>query len=76
MAAAFYLFLANVLASTFGPLIIGVLSDVFHEQYGDLSLRYSLLSLLVLTSVWSAAHFYMASRTLREDLAAANDLSK
>jgi hypothetical protein len=29
--------------------------------------------LVTLTSVWSALHFFLASRTLRADLAAANE---
>lgn len=72
MAAAFYLFLANLISMTCGPLIIGILSDVFQAQYGHESLRYSLLVLVVLTSVWAAVHFFFAAKTLREDLQAAN----
>jgi predicted MFS family arabinose efflux permease len=72
MAAAFYLFLANLISMTCGPLFIGVISDLFQSRYGHESLRYSLLFLVVVTSIWSALHFFLASRTLREDLAAAN----
>jgi MFS family permease len=72
MAAAFYLFFANLISMTCGPLIIGVLSDYFNAQYGHDALRYSLLVLITLTSIWAALHFFLASRTLRADLAAAN----
>jgi predicted MFS family arabinose efflux permease len=72
MAAAFYLFFANLISMTCGPLIIGMLSDYFHARYGNDSLRYSLLALVAVTSAWSALHFFLASRALREDLAAAN----
>jgi MFS family permease len=73
MAAAFYLFFANLISMTLGPLIIGLLSDYFQAQYGHDALRYSLMFLVTLTSVWSALHFFLASRTLRADLAAANE---
>ena len=72
MAAAFYLFLANLIAMTCGPLIVGVVSDHFQAQYGDDALRYGILIPVVVTSVWAAMHFFLAARTLREDLAAAN----
>lgn len=71
MAAAFYLFLANLISMTCGPLIIGVISDTFQARYGNDSLRYGLLVLVVVTSIWAAVHFFLAARTLREDLAAA-----
>jgi hypothetical protein len=32
------------------------------------SLRYAMLILLPTVNIWSAIHFYLASRTLREDL--------
>lgn len=72
MAAAFYLFFANLISMSCGPLLIGMFSDYFQQQYGNDALRYSLLALVVLTSIWSALHFFLAARTLRADLAAAN----
>lgn len=71
MAAAFYLFLANLISMGCGPLIIGIISDVYSAEYGTDSLRYSILTLVVVTSVWAALHFFLAARTLREDLQAA-----
>jgi MFS family permease len=73
VAAAFYLFLANLVSMTFGPLITGLVSDLFHDQYGDDALRYGILVPVVVTSVWAATHFFLAGRTLREDLAKANE---
>ena len=71
VGAAFYLFLANLVSMTLGPVIIGLISDFFNADYGDNSLRYAILSLVVITSVWAPVHFFLASRTLREDLEAA-----
>jgi len=72
MAAAFYLFLANLIAMGGGPLIIGAISDFYTAKYGNDALRYSILTLVVITSIWSATHFLLATRTVREDLEAAN----
>jgi MFS family permease len=73
MAAAFYLFLANLISMGVGPLIIGVISDLFTERFGTDALRYSLLCLVVLTGFWAATHFVLAARTLREDLVKADE---
>jgi MFS family permease len=73
MAAAFYLFLANLVAMTCGPLITGIVSDTFQAQYGNDALRYGILVPVVVTSIWAATHFFLAGRTLREDLAKANE---
>jgi predicted MFS family arabinose efflux permease len=73
VAAAFYLFLANLISMGGGPLIIGALSDFYSAKYGADALRYSILTLVVVTSLWAATHFLLASRTLRQDLAAANE---
>ena len=72
MGAAFYLFLANMISMGFGPLIIGMTSDFFNAEYGNDSLRYSLLTLAVITSIWASVHFFLAARTLRQDLELAN----
>ncbi|HEY7841271.1 MAG TPA: hypothetical protein VIC61_06845, partial [Gammaproteobacteria bacterium] len=73
MAAAFYLFLANLVAMTCGPLITGIVSDTFQARYGNDALRYGILVPVVITSIWAATHFFLAGRTLREDLAKANE---
>ena len=71
MAAAFYLFLANLISMGGGPLIIGIISDLFYARFGDGSLRYSLLVLTVVTTIWASLHFFLAARTLKEDMEAA-----
>jgi hypothetical protein len=37
-------------------------------EYGQESIRYSLLILSVVGGTWSALHYYLASRTLEADL--------
>jgi predicted MFS family arabinose efflux permease len=71
MAAAINGLAVNLLALGFGPLIVGAASDYFNARYGENSLRYSILTVVVVCYSWAALHFLLASRTLRQDLAAA-----
>jgi MFS family permease len=68
MAAAINLLTVNLIAYGMGPLIVGMASDFFGARYGSASLRYSILSVVVVAYSWAAFHFYRAARTLREDL--------
>lgn len=68
MAAAVNLLVVNVIALGFGALIVGAASDFFKAQFGNDSLRYSILSIVVIAYTWAAVHFALASRTLRQDL--------
>src|SRR5690606_21319568 len=68
-AAAFYLFLANLVAMSLGPLIVGMVSDYYNESFT--ALRYTILILAVICSFWASIHFYLASRTLKTDLVTA-----
>jgi predicted MFS family arabinose efflux permease len=73
VASAFILFVANIIGLGLGPQTVGILSDVFRAQHGAESLRYALLT-LACVNVWSAFHYFMASRTLRDDLLKAKNL--
>jgi predicted MFS family arabinose efflux permease len=69
VAAAIYLFLANLVAAGFGPLLIGAISDALHARLGAESLRYSLLLVVPTTALWAAVHFAIAGKALsRESL--------
>jgi predicted MFS family arabinose efflux permease len=72
VAAAFYLFLANLVSMGVGPVVVGMASDYFNPRYGNESLRYALLVIVFVTFLWSSIHFFLAARTLREDLELAN----
>jgi predicted MFS family arabinose efflux permease len=67
-AAAVLLFVINIIGMGLGPFATGVISDQLAGQFGDDSLRYALL-IVSGAYVWAAFHFWMASRTIREDLA-------
>lgn len=69
VAAALYLFLGNIVSTGLGPTIVGAASDFFGRTMGNDALRYSLLVIVTTTTLWSALHFLLASRTLRADLA-------
>ena len=78
IAAAVALLVINLIGLGLGPLLTGILSDVFrgyHLKNGlaDAAataegLRWSLIAMSVV-NVWSALHYVIAARTLREDLA-------
>ena len=71
MASGINLLVINFLGIGFGPLIVGSASDYMNSIYGVESIRYSLLGLVVIAYTWSAVHFFLAGRTLRDDIARA-----
>ena len=66
-AAATYLLLVNLMGGL-GPLFVGLLSDTLAGDLGDAALGRSLLIIAVVFSIWSALHFYLASRTFVADV--------
>jgi predicted MFS family arabinose efflux permease len=69
LAVAIMMFVNNLLGIGLGPQVVGILSDLFRDSLGAESLRYALIVSLLAASVLCAFHFFMASRTLRADLA-------
>jgi len=72
VASSILLFIINLIGLGLGPLFVGFLSTVLNEDFGfgvD-SIRYALLWTVVIGSAWSALHYVIAARTLREDLLA------
>jgi predicted MFS family arabinose efflux permease len=63
-AAAFYLFLVNLVSMGLGPVAVGAASDYLSELYGNDALRYSLLAIVGITTMLAAVHFFLASRAL------------
>jgi hypothetical protein len=49
---------------------VGVISDYLEPTYGNASLRWALLSVVVLIGSLSITHFLLAARTFRQDSAA------
>ena len=68
VASSLLFFVLNLIGLGLGPLVTGMLSDLLKPQFGVESLRYAMCC-VVLVYVWSALHYMLAARTLREDLA-------
>ncbi|MEC7561339.1 MAG: MFS transporter [Pseudomonadota bacterium] len=73
LASAILFFILNLIGLGLGPWVIGLLSDQLAPTLGQESLRHAMLYLLPAMMTWSVVHFYLASRTLNEDLANAPD---
>lgn len=71
LSSAVLFFILNMIGLGLGPWTVGMLSDSMVVTHGEESLRYAMLYLLPIVSLWSASHFFLAGRTLREDLASA-----
>lgn len=67
-ASALLLFVINIIGLALGPPATGLLSDLLEPSLGEDSLRYALLA-TSLVLAWSGVHFWLASRSLRDDLA-------
>ena len=73
LASAILFFILNLIGLGLGPWVIGLLSDLLAPTLVQESLRHAMLYLLPAMMTWSVIHFYLASRTLKEDLANAPD---
>jgi hypothetical protein len=67
VAAAISLFVGNLVGLGLGPQGVGLLSDLLAPRFGIESLRYALMAFTCL-NLWAALHYWLASRTLTEDL--------
>ena len=70
-ASAVLFLILNIIGLGAGPWTTGVVSDTLAATLGEESLRYAMLYLLPAMMFWSACHFFLAGRSLREDLARA-----
>jgi MFS family permease len=66
-ASAVLFLILNLIGMGLGPQLAGILSDLYHPAYGEESLRYSLLTISIVW-LWSAFHFVLAARTLKDDI--------
>jgi len=67
LASAIFLFLINLIGMGLGPYFVGLMSDLFAPAFGKESLRYALL-VIMLVNVLSIGFYFLAARTLPEDL--------
>jgi len=74
-ASAINLFIVNLVGLGLGPWLMGYLNDALAPQYGDISIRYSLLS-VGLVGGSAVVFFWLASQSLPRDLAAAREAAR
>lgn len=67
-AVSIYVLLINGIGVSLGPVLVGLLSDLFAPRMGPDSLRFALVIVSTLT-LWGAVHYYIAGRRLTVDLA-------
>ena len=67
VASAIYAFFVNLISMGVGPLVVGALSDSMQPRYGNDSLRYAILMVVIVATLWAAIHFLLAARTLKRD---------
>jgi len=65
-ASALFFLILNLVGLGFGTFIIGFVSDLLTPQYGIDSLRYSMLLIVSIACVWSAAHFVLGARDIKQ----------
>jgi len=68
-ASALLLFALNFIGMGLGPLVVGVLNDQLEPHFAQEAVRYS-LAVVAGAKLWGALHGWLASRTLRAELAA------
>jgi MFS family permease len=69
-AAAMLMFAINLIGLGIAPLVVGMLNDSLASTYGDEAIRYSLM-ITGAGALWAVMHSLLASRSIREDLSAA-----
>ena len=67
MASAVLFFVLNMIGLGLGPVIVGLLSDIYEPVFGTNNLRYAMLTTLVL-GLSGVFFFWMAAKGLPEDL--------
>jgi MFS family permease len=69
VSASVLLFIQTMIGLTLGPAIVGLISDELHAALGLQSLAYAMAGIGIV-NIWAAAHYCLAARRYREDLAA------
>jgi multidrug resistance protein len=67
IAASVYMLVYNLIGLGLGPLAVGILSDLYIPALGDESLRWAMITVLLI-SLGGVAAYFMASRSITSDL--------
>ena len=68
VAAALMMLIIHLISGIIGPQLVGGISDLMANRVGTDSLGFSLLIVASICSLWSALHFYLASKSIEQDL--------
>ncbi len=68
MASAILLFILNLIGLGIGPWFVGFASDLLAPSFGVESIRYALVGIVVTGNAWAAVHYFLAARSLSDDL--------
>lgn len=67
VASAVLFLILNLIGMGLGPQAVGLISDLYAPTFGQESLRYALLTVMVVWP-WAAVHFFLGAASLKEDL--------
>ena len=67
VASAVLFLILNLIGMGLGPQVVGLISDLYAPTVGQESLRYALLTVMVVWP-WAAVHFWLGAASLKEDL--------
>jgi len=73
VTSAIALLIINVIGLLLGPQLTGILSTALEPQFGEESIRYSLLIVTSIILPWAAWHYVRAGRTIDGDLSRATE---
>ena len=68
MSSAILFFILNFIGLGFGPMVIGFVSDMINPSYGIESIRYALIIVIPISTIWSATHYFIAAKHIKSDL--------
>lgn len=71
--SALVLLIINIIGYACGPWITGTVSDLLRPEFGEESMRYSLLIVTLVILPWAAWHYLRAGHWIDADLALAKD---
>lgn len=74
VASALVLLIINVIGLALGPWATGLLSDLLATEFGNESMRYALLMVVVIVLPWASLHYWRASRFIDADLKRADEI--
>ncbi|MFZ1991357.1 MAG: MFS transporter [Alphaproteobacteria bacterium] len=67
VAASVLLFIQTIIGLSFGPTVVGAISDALTPSFHEEALRYALV-ITSLVNIWSAIHYFVGARHARQDV--------